>query len=337
MIKELYEQGTKKSKEQPVPVEWAEMKVANIRHAAIEKLISLVPDNSGVSVKIINKNYIQINTTDSESGTPLIFGFYLRSAINLHLLMDTAEFQMNLEDSREGGLKFISDPLSEEGLEQLRTAEAAVVSGVDLKALYEKLKQKEKLEDKKEKEKWAYISLKIILQVDKEDFERMKKPLKVDNVPAVDSLEDMFVVCGGVDRELFRIAVAPVKDQKFAVKVAAVLKFLKEENEIKEKDDLQMKIFKEESKNDEIEALKKKQKERRDKQIEETEKLEGKKEEKKEEESQEIQLPEIEYKQYLSDPLMKEKLNQIYLDKLCGEDSDPESKKSEKDKKTLLK
>lgn len=98
-----------------------------------------------------------------------------------------------------------------------------------------------------------------------------------------------------------------------------------------------MKIFKEESKNDEIEALKKKQKERRDKQIEETEKLEGKKEEKKEEDSQEIQLPEIEYKQYLSDPLMKEKLNQIYLDKLCGEDSDPESKKSEKDKKTLLK
>lgn len=92
MIKELYDQGTKQSKDQPVPVEWAEMKVANIRHAAIEKLISLVPDNAGVSAKIINRNYIQINCTDEKTGTPLIFGFYLRSAINLHMLMENAEF-----------------------------------------------------------------------------------------------------------------------------------------------------------------------------------------------------------------------------------------------------
>ena len=58
LVKELYDQGTKYSKEQPVPVEWAEMKVANMRHSSIEKLISLVPDNSGISVKVVNKNYI---------------------------------------------------------------------------------------------------------------------------------------------------------------------------------------------------------------------------------------------------------------------------------------
>jgi len=73
-------------------VEWAEMKVANMRHAAIEKLISLVPDNAGVSAKIINRNYIQINSTDEQTGTPLIFGFHPRSAINLHMMMENAEF-----------------------------------------------------------------------------------------------------------------------------------------------------------------------------------------------------------------------------------------------------
>lgn len=66
----------------------------------------------------------------------------------------------------------------------------------------------------------------------------MRKPLKVDNIPKTDSLEDMFVLCGGVDRDLFRIAVAPVKDQPFNQKVSAILKFLKEEAELKEKDDL---------------------------------------------------------------------------------------------------
>jgi hypothetical protein len=62
-------------------------------------------------------------------------------------------------------------------------------------------------------------------------------------------------MCGGVDRELFRIAIAPVQDQGFSQKVAAVLKMIKEENEIKEKDDLQLKVYTEEGKHDEIKAL----------------------------------------------------------------------------------
>lgn len=145
---------------------------------------------------------------------------------------------MNLDGKREGGLRFVSDPLSEEGLQQINSSEAAVICDTDLKALYEKLKMKEKLEDEKEKEKWKYISLKVILQVDKEDFEQMRKPLKVESIPKTDTLEDMFVLCGGVDRDVFRVAVAPVKDQPFNQKVSAILKFLKEENEQKEKDEL---------------------------------------------------------------------------------------------------
>jgi hypothetical protein len=63
------------------------------------------------------------------------------------------------------------------------SADAAIVTDVDMKDLYAKLKEKEKLEDEKEKEKWKYISLKVVLMVDKEDFETLKKPLKVDNLP----------------------------------------------------------------------------------------------------------------------------------------------------------
>ena len=104
-----------------------------------------------------------MRSTDLESGTPLIFGFYLRSAINLHLLSEEAEYEANSIANKTGGIKFIEDPMSEEGLEKLLTCEAAIVADTDLVALYAKLKAKEKLEDEKEKEKWKYISLKVVL------------------------------------------------------------------------------------------------------------------------------------------------------------------------------
>lgn len=48
-------------------------------------------------------------------------------------------------------------------------------------------------------------------------------------------------------------------------------------------------------------------------------------------------MPDVHYKEYLADKLLKEKLDQIYIEHLAGEDKDQESSTTEKDKKVLLK
>lgn len=60
------------------------MRVSNIKRAALENDISLVPNTSENTAHILNNKQIILNSSDAETGEGSILNAHLVSAINIH-------------------------------------------------------------------------------------------------------------------------------------------------------------------------------------------------------------------------------------------------------------
>jgi len=288
-VNHLYELQSSQSKGKDiVPVEWLEVKCAQIKKRAMENDLSILPGSSESFATVINKKQIVVALTDARTQEKIVKNAQLISAINLHEVVDGKEYRCgNAADmlvfsekpprkdgilDKRHGLIFIEGShltkLDNKALNVLLTSQIVVTTtDVQPKELFSKLYQLVmKDNDKEEKERSLNGLLEsVILFVRKADFERVQMPAELVMQPfyktassPLEGLVQEFKAWANIDQDLLLYHLSDYKDEGFNVLSMKIIKVLKDLQEEKQKNKDKLKKLEVDKKLRDLEALKKK-------------------------------------------------------------------------------
>lgn len=201
LIRLLFERISSQTQSE-APVEQLEVKISNLRRAALEHDVALA-QTTEPSASVMNKKQLVIQTVDSESGELVILNAPLASAINLHglrnglalrchLQRDVLSFVRELETPpqpadtllKQYGMVFFDGvelaKLDDKAVNVLLHAQAVVTTtDADPNELFSRLVELAKKDGEKPAGEQALSGLleAVVLFLRRADFERVQQPL----------------------------------------------------------------------------------------------------------------------------------------------------------------